>query len=134
MSYYRDLREKLQTLEREHKLQRIQAEINKDTELHPVVRWQFCGLEEPQRRAFLFENVTDSRGRKYSNPVLVAGLAATKEIYALGMKCATRDITERWSKAQLHPVAPLLVESGPVQEEIHHANEIRNSGFDEFPI
>jgi UbiD family decarboxylase len=134
MAYYRDLREYIQTLEREGKLQRIHAEVNKDTELHPLVRWQFCGLEEPQRRAFLFENVTDSRGRRYSNPVLVAGLAATKEIYALGMKCAAREITERWSKAQLHPIPPLVVESGPVQEEIHHSDEIQISGFDEFPI
>ena len=38
------------------------APINKDTELHPLVRWQFQGgLAEDERRAFLFTNVVDGR-------------------------------------------------------------------------
>ena len=44
-------------------LLRIERAINKDTELHPLVRWQFQGgLREEKRRAFLFTNVVDARG------------------------------------------------------------------------
>jgi hypothetical protein len=36
----------------------------KDTELMPLVRWQFRGLDEEQRKAFLFENVVDAKGSR----------------------------------------------------------------------
>ena len=50
-------------LEQAGKLIRVTTPINKDTELHPLVRLQFRGLPEKARKAFLFENVIDSRGR-----------------------------------------------------------------------
>ena len=65
MKYYSDLREYISVLETKGKLVRIKREINKDTELHPLVRWQFRGLPEKDRKAFLFENVTDVKGKKY---------------------------------------------------------------------
>ncbi len=44
--------------------------------MHPLVRWQFRGgIAEKDRKAFLFTNVIDSKGRKYDIPVLVGGLA-----------------------------------------------------------
>ena len=46
MSYYRDLRQYIETLERHEKLFRIKREIRRETELHPMVRWQFRGLGE----------------------------------------------------------------------------------------
>jgi 4-hydroxy-3-polyprenylbenzoate decarboxylase len=54
MAYYRDLQQYIKVLEQNDKLVRMKQEINKDTELHPLVRWQFRGLEEAQRKAFLF--------------------------------------------------------------------------------
>ncbi|HLC26721.1 MAG TPA: UbiD family decarboxylase, partial [bacterium] len=57
MAYFKDLREYLTALEGIGKLRRIAREIDKDTELHPVVRWQFRGLPEAERFGFLFENV-----------------------------------------------------------------------------
>ena len=99
MAYYRDLREYLQTLEAKNKLVRIKREINKDTELHPIVRWQFRGLPEAERRGFLFENVTDVKGKKYNAPVAVAIHAASREIYGLAMGCGPREIAEAWTKA-----------------------------------
>ena len=60
--YYRDFREHLQALEERGKLVRINREINKDTELMPLVRWQFRGLEERDRKAFIFENVDRFQG------------------------------------------------------------------------
>jgi hypothetical protein len=47
--------------------------------MHPLVRWQFRGgIDEEDRKAFLFNNVTDSKGRKYDIPVLVCGLAGNQ--------------------------------------------------------
>ena len=42
---------------------RVDRAINKDTEMHPLVRWQFRGgIAEKDRKAFLFTNVIDSKG------------------------------------------------------------------------
>src|SRR5262245_46556313 len=55
-----DFQSHLALLEARGLLARIDRPINKDTELHPLVRWQFQGgLAEEQRRAFLFTNVVD---------------------------------------------------------------------------
>ncbi|MGE5305112.1 MAG: UbiD family decarboxylase, partial [Alphaproteobacteria bacterium] len=57
---YNDLREFISALDEQGKLYRVHREINKDTELQPLVRWQFRGLPEETRRGFLFDNVVDS--------------------------------------------------------------------------
>ncbi len=45
----------LARLEASGLLVRVDRPINKDTELHPLVRWQFQGgIPEDERRAFLF--------------------------------------------------------------------------------
>jgi 4-hydroxy-3-polyprenylbenzoate decarboxylase len=132
---YYDLRELVQALETHGKVFRIQREINKDTELHPLVRWQFRGLKEDQRRAFLFENVVDSKKKKYSGSVLVGGLAGSAAIYCLGLQCPPEQVADRWLYAMDHPVEPELVQRGPVTEEIHRgANLLEHGGFAEFPI
>ena len=74
--YYKDVREHLKALQERGKLIHIKREINKDTELMPLVRWQFRGLEEKERKAFLFENVIDVKGTRYTMPVTVGTLAA----------------------------------------------------------
>ncbi|MDP2718276.1 MAG: hypothetical protein Q8P44_00365 [Dehalococcoidia bacterium] len=68
MSCYRDIREHTQALEAEGKLVQVSRPINKDTELHPLVRRQFRGLREYQRKAFLLENVVDVKGRRFGIP------------------------------------------------------------------
>jgi len=133
--YYRDIREHIQALEAAGKLQRVSREINKDTELMPLVRWQFRGLPEEQRKAFLFENVVDVKGKRYGIPVLVASHAGSTEIYALGMQCEPNQIMERWLQAQLHPIEPVMVESGVCQEEVHMGDNLyEHDGLGEFPI
>ena len=78
-----DFQEHLAALEAAGLVQRIDTPINKDTELHPLVRWQFVGgMPEDKRRAFLFTNVIDAKGRNYDIPVVVGALAASPEIYA----------------------------------------------------
>ena len=86
-----DFQTHLAQLEANGLLVRIDRPINKDTELHPLVRCQFLGgIPEEERRAFLFTNVVDSRGRRYDIPVVVGALAASPKIYAIGMGCPGR--------------------------------------------
>ncbi|MGI0081168.1 MAG: UbiD family decarboxylase, partial [Nitrososphaerales archaeon] len=66
---YKDLREFLAELDRLELLVRVKRRTNKDTEICPLVRWQFQGLPPEQRRGWLFENVTDSRGRSFDAQV-----------------------------------------------------------------
>ena len=135
MSYYKSLSEYVQVLEREGLLIRIDKAINKDTEMHPLVRWQFRGLEEEQRKAFLFENIYDAKGKQYDIPVLIGGLAASQRIYALGLMCKESEVEEIWSQALEKPIDPVLVKEGPVQEVVWQGEElIRNGGLYQLPI
>ena len=67
---YDDLNDHLEKLEKADLLWKIDHEINKDRHLHAFVRWGYVGdvgtvLNSNPKRAFLFTNVTDSKGRKY---------------------------------------------------------------------
>lgn len=135
MTYYKDLREYINTLQKHDKLVRIKRQINKDTELQPLVALQFRGLPEEERKAFLFENVVDSRGKKYRTGVAMGALAGSGSIYALGMKCKPEEISEKWAQAEAHPVKPVMVDNSPVYEEVHVGdNLLEHGGLDEFPI
>ena len=116
MGYFSDLREFIGELERRGKLQRIKRQVNKDTELMPLFRLQFRGLAEENRKAFLFENVTDAKGRRYDMKVMPGSYGASREIIALGMGCERpEEVYEKWRHACTHPIEPVLVSSGPVQ-------------------
>ena len=131
---YTTIREYIPILEKNEKLVRIKRPINKNTELHPLVRWQFIGLPDNERRAFLFENIIDSKGKQYDSPTLVGGLAASTEIYSLGMNCNPKDIPDKWIYASSNPIKPKLVESSP-WEEVHIGNTLsEHEGLGEFPI
>jgi 4-hydroxy-3-polyprenylbenzoate decarboxylase len=134
-SYYRDFREHLTALEERGKLHRIEREINKDTELMPLVRWQFRGLDERDRKAFLFQKVVDGKGRRFTMPVTVGTLAATTEIYAIGMMCEPDEIHERWTRAQMTPIEPVRVSQAPAQEVIWQGRDLLNGhGLDMIPV
>lgn len=135
MAYYRDLREYLKTLAEMGKLQTITTPINKDTELHPLVRWQFRGLTKEERFGFLFERLTDRRGAEYPCRVASSVIAPSREIYAASLKIPLDEIHRRWVKAEQHPIAPRLVPSGPVKEEIHIGDQLlKHGGLKEFAI
>ena len=109
-----DFQEHLADLEAQGLLVRVDRPINKDTELHPLVRWQFLGgIPEDERRAFLFTNVVDSKGTRYDIPVVVGALAASPKIYALGMGRPVEDIGPAWNAAIAHPVPPVRVNAAP---------------------
>src|SRR6266496_2784656 len=114
---YPDLHEHLEALERAGLLITVDRPINKDTEMHPLVRWQFRGgIQEPERKAFLFSNVTDSKGRKYDIPVVVGALAASREIYRIGIGCPLDQMNEVWNHAIANPIPPRVGEAAPCHE------------------
>jgi UbiD family decarboxylase len=124
-----DFQSHLAALEAQGLLVRVDRPINKDTELHPLVRWQFQGgLAEDQRRAFLFTNVVDSSGRRYDIPVAVGALAASPRIYALGMGRAVEEIEAAWVRAIANPIPPLLVGAAPCQAVVIKGEELRGAG------
>ena len=124
-----DFQAHLKLLDAQGLLVRIDRAINKDTELHPLVRWQFQGgLAEDARRAFLFTNVTDSAGRKYDMPVVVGALAASPRIYSIGMGKPVEEIERAWTQAIAHPVAPVRVTAAPCQEVIITGDDLRGPG------
>jgi UbiD family decarboxylase len=132
-----DFQEHLARLEADGLLRRIERPINKDTELHPLVRWQFQGgLDEDERRAFLFTNVVDSEGRRYDVPVAIGALAASARIYAVGMGRGVDEIGDAWMQAIANPIAPTEVKSGPCQEVVIKGDELRrpNGGLKSLPI
>lgn len=132
---HRDLEAHVRALEQRGFLRRISRPIDKDTELHPLVRLQFRGLPEAERRAFLFENVVDSRGRRYDIPVLVGGLAASEAVYAMGLQCEPDEIVERWDQALSHPIPPERVATGAAKDVIHRGDSLlEHGGLDEFPV
>lgn len=133
-AYYRNLQEYLKALEQHGELVRVTRPINKDTELHPLVRLQYRGLPEAERKAFLFENVVDSRGRSYDIPVAVACVAGTRSIYALGLKCRPEEIPQRWADAYARPIQPVVVDKGPVQEVVVEGEQLDQKGLDLLPI
>jgi 4-hydroxy-3-polyprenylbenzoate decarboxylase len=124
-----DFQEHLRRLEARGLVTRIDHAIDKDSELHPLVRWQFQGgLAEDQRRAFLFSNVVDGAGRRYDIPVAVGALAASPEIYAVGMGKPVGEIGQAWTHAVAHPIAPAVVASPACQEVINKGGDLLKPG------
>jgi len=124
-----DFQSHLAALEARGLLLRIDRPINKDTELHPLVRWQFQGgLKEDQRRAFLFTNVIDSSGRRYDIPVAVGALAASPRIYAVGMGRPVEEIEAAWVRAITSPIPPILVDAPPCQAVVITGEELSGIG------
>lgn len=135
MSYV-DLHGHIRALEERGLLHRITRPIDKNTELHSLVRLQFRGLPEAERKAFLFEHVVDAKGRRYAHPVLVAGLAPSRHIYAVGLQCEVGDIAARWAAALARPIAPVEVEDAACQEVVHllDLDVPAGEGLDRLPI
>ena len=126
---YPDLHDHLKALEERGLLITVDREINKDTELHPLVRWQFRGgIEEKDRKAFLFTNVVDSKGRKFDIPVAVGVLAANRDVYRTGIGCELDEIEATWSHAIANPIDPVEVDTAPCQEIVWQGKDLDIAG------
>jgi 4-hydroxy-3-polyprenylbenzoate decarboxylase len=135
--HYPDLHAHVLALARAGLLQVVDEPINKDTEMHPLVRWQFRGgIPEAERKAFLFTQPTDSKGRRYDIAVLVAGLAANREVYRVGFGKPLDEIGRAWIAAMAAPIEPRLVEDAPCQEIAIIGEELDRpgQGLDGLPV
>src|SRR5712675_1385578 len=124
-----DFQSHLAALEAQGLVVRVDRPICKDTEIHPLVRWQFQGgLAEDARRAFLFTNVVDSKGRKYDMPVVVGAFGASARIYSIGMGRPVEEIEAAWTNAIAHPIPPVRVSSPSCQEVVITGDDLRGPG------
>lgn len=131
----RDLQTHLAGLESKGLLTRIETRIDKDTELHPLMRWQFQGgLPESDRRAFLYTDVTDGAGHSYDMPVAVGALAANPAIYAAGLGVPVSEIGDVWINAMDKPITAEEVSDAPCQEVVITGDELRKTGLAGLPV
>src|SRR5260370_41293234 len=98
---YADLRQYLAALDREGKLFRVQAEVERDWEIAAVTRRVFQRIPEKDRPGLLFERVKGS-----DIPVTVGILGPSPEVYALALHCSVDGIADRWADAQDDPLDP----------------------------
>lgn len=134
---YPDLHDHLKALDEAGLLVTVTRPINKDTEMHPLVRWQFRGgIEEKDRKAFLFTNVVDSKGKKFDIPVAVGVLAANRQIYSMGMGCPVEKVEARWSEAIANPIRPNEITEAPCQEIVIEGADLDKpgNGMDAIPV
>jgi 4-hydroxy-3-polyprenylbenzoate decarboxylase len=134
---YPDLHEHLEELRRRKLLLEIAEPIDKDSEMHPLVRWQFVGgMEEAERKAFLFTNVRDGRGRKYSMPVVVGAIAANRAIYSVGMGAPLEEIQAKWDRAMTNPVGPRVIRKADCHDVVLTGAALKGEGrgLDSLPI
>jgi 4-hydroxy-3-polyprenylbenzoate decarboxylase len=132
-----DLREHLERLEAKGLLTRIDEPVNKDTQLHPLVRWQFVGgLPESARRAFLFTNVIGADGRKFDTPVVVGAFAASPDIYSVGMGVSVEEIGDVWNRGIAAPIEPEHVDDPSCQEVVIQGEDLHkpDGGLASLPI
>lgn len=135
---YRDVREYLEELDRRGLLRRVSRSINKDTQVMPLVRWQFRGLEPEQRTGWLFENITDSRQRSFDAQMAVAIVGASPQVYAAAMGVDSPDeIAAKWLECLENPIPPVTVAAAdaPIKENIITGDDIVSSGgIDALPV
>ena len=99
---YTDVRDYIEELTRRNLLHVIEDDISKDTELVPLVRLQFRGLPEPERKAFWFKNVTDARGVDYDGSVLLGSLGSSRVIYGAALGVGPDEIALRPGGSCVH--------------------------------
>lgn len=136
---YPDLHEHIERLEREGLLIRVTEPVDKDQEMHPLVRWQFRGgIKEKDRKAFLFEKPVDAKGKKFDIPVAIGVLAANRKIYGIGLGIDPSEVNALWAEAKAHPVDPVEIssEDAPVHEIVYEGNDLKTPGhgLDGIPV
>ena len=134
---YNDLHNHILALKERDLLIEVDRQIDKDSEMHALVRWQFIGgMKEEERKAFLFTNVVDGKGKRFDIPVLVGGLAANRSIYSVGMGCSIDDIQTKWDNAISNPIKPKFVDAAPCHEMIEEGENLskKGHGLDALPI
>ena len=126
---YQDLREWINKLEIEEELARVKAKVNWDLEVGGIVQETF----DNEGPALLFENVKD-----YENTLckkLFVGSLATYTRIALMMGLPKDTLPEELIKVYMErikkPIKPMLVDSGPVKENVISGDKV---DLFQFPV
>ena len=135
MADYKDLREFLDEVRRRGRLYSFTEPVSKETDLLPLFRVQMRGFEDGDRRVLLFEDVRGADGHRYNMQVAAGVYGASKDFVIWGLGCQDiKEALERWHHGLMHPLEPVIVDSGPVHEEVHTGAELKELGLDELPI
>ena len=131
---YRDLRDYIDVLNGRGLLHVVDETVCKDTELVPLVRLQFRGLPEEQRKAFWFRKVTDARGRSFDGSVVLGALGSSRSVYGAALGVEPDRIAAAWARAHGNHLPPRAIarEDAPVKEIVLRAPDL-NGGADRFP-
>jgi UbiD family decarboxylase len=131
---YRDLRDYIDTLNARGLLHIVDEPVCKDTELVPLVRLQFRGLPEENRKAFWFRNVRDARGHAYDGSVVLGALGSSRAVYGAALGVAPDGIAAAWARAHGNHSPPRVIERehAPVKDIVHRLPD-PGGGVDRFP-
>ena len=116
------------------------SSTSRSTKTPRCIRWCAGSIAaaspEPDRKAFLFTQPTDSKGRRYDAAVLVAGLAANRAVYRIGFGKPLEEIGAAWVNAIANPIPPRVVENAPCQEIVITGNDLDKDGqaLDGLPV
>src|SRR4029453_7079379 len=128
--YYDDFRAYLDDVQRRGRLYCWRRAVNKDTELMPLMRLQYRGIDDNKRQVFLFDNVRDGNGKQFDLRVATGMYGSSRDVTSLGLGCEDpADIYEKWRHALDHMYEPAMVQSAPVQEEVFSGSRLK-----EFPV
>ncbi len=114
---YRDLRGFLSLLEERGLLKRVKAQVDLKHEIGAI-----CARTLDRKGpALLFENI-----KGYAGKSLAANLLSKTEQLALAFGTDPDDlkIYEAIQSGKTNPIAPVVVETGPCQEEVHMGDEV----------
>jgi len=119
---YRDLREWIDTLERENELSRIKTEVDWDLELGAIARENMDRIGP----ALLFENI---KGHKNTicKKLFTCSLSSFPRIaLMLGLPKETpyKDLIRVWRERVKRPVKPVIVGTGPCKENIVKGDDV----------
>lgn len=123
---FKDLREYIDTLDKNGEVQKIKREVNWNLEAGAIVRRSY----ELNKPAPFFERIT---GYPKGYRMFGAPLSNYKRLsIALGLEPDTsyNDLMEFYLKRKAHPIKPILVKDGPCKENIHTGDDIN---LFEFP-
>lgn len=131
---YRDLRSYLDELARRDLLHIIDEPMSRDTEIVSLVRLQFRGLAESQRKGFWFRKVIDAHGQLYDGSVVLGTLGSSRAIYAAALGVQAEGIAGKWAHAHGNYLPPVIVkrDQAPVKEVVLLGDNL-GKGVDHFP-
>ena len=129
MGYYKDLREHIAALDEAGLLVKIDEQINKDTELMPLVRWQFRGLLGGGAAGFQVYQCHRREGEKIRYPCCCrypgcfAAVSTASGCNAHPKRSSIVGTRRRAIRSRRRSLT-----SAPVDEEVHRGSSLMDKG------